>query len=81
MIDPRFLELPWGTTAQYVQTRVTDFLLVDFDVLVHGAKFIRKWIATEPIAGFVDKLVTPPESTSSLDDWEKFVRSVVRVRT
>ncbi|KAI0052741.1 GMC oxidoreductase [Auriscalpium vulgare] len=50
----------------------------DFNVLVQGAQFIRKWVATEPLASYVDKIVTPPESTSTREDWEKYVRSVVR---
>ncbi|KAI0066979.1 alcohol oxidase [Artomyces pyxidatus] len=50
----------------------------DFDVLVHGAKFIRKWISTDPIAPYIDKLVTPPASLTGHAEWEKFVHGNVR---
>jgi hypothetical protein len=53
-------------------------LFVDFDVLYYGTKFLRKWIQTKPLADFIDEWITPPASIQD-DEWEKFVKTAVRV--
>lgn len=51
---------------------------VDFDVLYYGTKFLRKWIQTKPLADLIDEWITPPASIQD-DEWEKFVKTAVRV--
>ncbi|KAI0260709.1 hypothetical protein BC834DRAFT_504041 [Gloeopeniophorella convolvens] len=60
-----------------IDPRIAD-LAWDFDVLYYGTKFIRKWAQTEPLAGLVDEMITPPASLHKHADWVKYVKSVVR---
>ncbi len=53
-------------------------LFIDFDVLYYSTKFLRKWTQKKPLAAIIDEWITPPASLQD-DEWEKFVKTVVRV--
>ncbi|KAH9980184.1 alcohol oxidase [Lactifluus volemus] len=60
-----------------IDPRIAD-LRWDFDILYYGAKFLRKWAQTKPLADLVDEMIAPPASLKGDDEWVKFVKSSVR---
>jgi len=68
-----------GVRTELFLCCLSDDLFVDFDVLYHGTRFIRKWIQTKPLADLIDEMITPPASLQDDNEWVKFVKSVVRV--
>jgi hypothetical protein len=68
-----------GVRIELFLCRLSDELFVDFDVLYHGTRFIRKWVQTKPLADLIDEMVTPPASLQDDNEWIRFVKSAVRV--